>query len=75
MGLLSALITVFKQGLPVADVARTTWVGAKSMFGAILILFFAWTIGNVIGDMATGKFLSTLIQATCHHNCCRFCCS
>ncbi|MBV7299539.1 Na+/H+ antiporter NhaC family protein [Enterovibrio paralichthyis] len=62
MGLLSALITVFKQGLPVADVARTTWVGAKSMFGAILILFFAWTIGNVIGDMATGKFLSTLIQ-------------
>lgn len=62
MGLLSALITVAKQGLAVSDIARTTWIGAKSMFGAILILFFAWSIGSVIGDMATGKFLSTLIQ-------------
>lgn len=62
VGLLSALVTVIKQGIPAADIARTTWIGAKSMFGAILILFFAWTIGSVIGDMATGKFLSTLIQ-------------
>ncbi|MDD1792909.1 Na+/H+ antiporter NhaC family protein [Enterovibrio makurazakiensis] len=62
MGLFVALVTVFKQGIPVSDVAQTVWVGSKSMFGAILILLFAWTIGSVIGDMATGKFLSTLIQ-------------
>ncbi|MEZ8142194.1 Na+/H+ antiporter [Enterovibrio norvegicus FF-33] len=62
MGLLSALITVFKQRIPVPEVGQTVWIGAKSMFGAILILLFAWTIGSVIGDMATGKFLSTLIQ-------------
>ncbi|KXF81459.1 Na+/H+ antiporter NhaC family protein [Enterovibrio coralii] len=62
MGLLSALFTVFKQGLPKADIGNTMWIGAKSMFGAILILFFAWTIGSVIGDMETGKFLSSLIE-------------
>ncbi|MBE1274909.1 Na+/H+ antiporter NhaC family protein [Enterovibrio baiacu] len=62
MGLISALFTVFKQRMPVPEIGRTMWIGAKSMFGAILILFFAWTIGSVISDMETGKFLSTLIQ-------------
>lgn len=62
MGLLSALFTVFKQGLPKADIAKTLWIGGKSMFGAILILFFAWTIGTVIGHMETGKFLSSMIE-------------
>jgi len=56
------LFTVFKQGLPVAEIARTLWIGAKSMFGAILILIFAWTIGSVIGDMKTGSYLSTMAQ-------------
>ena len=32
------------------------------MFGAILILLCAWSIGSVISDMATGKYLSTLVQ-------------
>jgi tetracycline resistance efflux pump len=34
------------------------------MFGAILILFFAWTIGSVIGDMQTGSYLSSLAQGS-----------
>ncbi|EGQ8092124.1 tetracycline efflux Na+/H+ antiporter family transporter Tet(35) [Vibrio vulnificus] len=62
VGLAVALFTVFKQGLPVAEIARTLWIGAKSMFGAILILIFAWTIGSVIGDMKTGSYLSTMAQ-------------
>jgi len=53
---------VLRQRLPMADVANTLWIGAKSMFGAILILLFAWSIGSVISDMATGKYLSTLVQ-------------
>ena len=51
-----------KQKLPVADIANALWIGAKSMFGAIIILFFAWSIGSVIGDMKTGAYLSSLVQ-------------
>ncbi|MGF1746652.1 Na+/H+ antiporter NhaC family protein [Vibrio minamisatsumaniensis] len=61
VGLLVALWTVLKQKLPMADIARTMWIGASSMFGAILILVFAWTIGSVIGDMKTGAYLSSLV--------------
>lgn len=61
-GLIIALFTVFKQKLPIADISNTVWIGAKSMFSAILILIFAWTIGSVIGDMKTGAYLSSLIQ-------------
>ncbi|NOH73228.1 Na+/H+ antiporter NhaC family protein [Vibrio pectenicida] len=62
VGLTFALFTVFKQGIALGEVSRTLWIGAKSMFGAILILIFAWTIGSIIGDMNTGKYLSTLAQ-------------
>jgi len=62
VGLFSSLFTVVKQKLPIADIGKTIWIGAKSMFGAILILVFAWSIGSVIGDMETGTYLSSLIQ-------------
>ncbi|USD64355.1 Na+/H+ antiporter NhaC family protein [Vibrio sp. SCSIO 43136] len=61
-GLVAALITVVRQKLAFADIATTMWIGAKSMFGAILILFFAWSIGSVIGDMNTGAYLSSQVQ-------------
>ncbi|EKO3687381.1 Na+/H+ antiporter NhaC family protein [Vibrio metschnikovii] len=61
-GLLAALVTVFKQKMPLRDTLMTMWIGARSMFGAILILIFAWTIGSVIGDMKTGAYLSSLVQ-------------
>lgn len=53
VGLAMAFVTVLRQKLPTAEIAKTLWIGAKSMFGAILILIFAWTIGSVIGDMKT----------------------
>ncbi|AGH81859.1 Na+/H+ antiporter NhaC [Psychromonas sp. CNPT3] len=62
VGLLLALTTVFKQKLPLKEIANALLIGAKSMFGAIIILFFAWAIGSVIGDMKTGAYLSSLIQ-------------
>ncbi|WP_252589883.1 Na+/H+ antiporter NhaC family protein, partial [Enterobacter sp. JH8] len=37
-------------------------LGVKSMFGAILVLFFAWTINTIVSDMQTGKFLSSLVS-------------
>lgn len=61
-GLAVALYTVLKQQISLAEIAHTLWIGARSMFGAILILLFAWTIGSVIGDMKTGSYLSTLVQ-------------
>lgn len=63
IGLASALYTVFRQRLPATDISNTLWIGAKSMFGAILILLFAWTIGGIIGDMKTGQYLSHMAQA------------
>ncbi|MGR5061767.1 Na+/H+ antiporter NhaC family protein [Photobacterium sp. DNB22_13_2] len=62
VGFIAALIPVIRQRIPMADVSSTLWIGAKSMFGAILILLFAWSIGNVISDMATGKYLSTMVE-------------
>jgi len=61
-GLLLALLMVLRQKLPAKEVGFSLWVGAKSMFGAIIILFFAWSIGSVIGDMQTGAYLSSLVQ-------------
>ena len=62
VGFLLSLTTVFKQKLPLNEIRNAAWIGAKSMFGAITILFFAWAIGSVIGDMKTGAYLSSLIQ-------------
>ncbi|OEE79321.1 Na+/H+ antiporter NhaC family protein [Vibrio genomosp. F6] len=62
VGLVLAIVTVVRQKLPAIEIVRTMWIGARSMFGAILILVFAWTIGSVIGDMKTGTYLSSLAQ-------------
>jgi tetracycline resistance efflux pump len=62
VGLLLSLITVIKQKLAFTEIVRALWIGAKSMSGAIIILFFAWSIGTVIGDMKTGAYLSSLAQ-------------
>jgi tetracycline resistance efflux pump len=62
VGLLLSLTTAFTQKLPLADIGNALWIGAKSMLAAIIILFFAWSIGSVIGDMKTGAYLSSLVQ-------------
>lgn len=62
IGLLLALTTLFKKKHPLKEIGFALWVGAKSMFGAIIILFFAWSIGSVIGDMQTGTYLSSLVE-------------
>ncbi|OOF13111.1 Na+/H+ antiporter [Salinivibrio sp. PR932] len=61
-GLIVALAMTIKQGIGASAISKTLWVGAKSMFGAILILLFAWSIGHIIGDLQTGKYLSSLVQ-------------
>ena len=62
VGLLFSFVIVVKQKLPFSDIFNALLIGAKSMLGAIIILFFAWSIGSVIGDMQTGAYLSSLVQ-------------
>ncbi len=62
IGLVVALFTVFRQGLPMYEISKTLFIGARSMFGAILILSFAWLIGGIIKDVETGKYLSSLVK-------------
>jgi len=37
--------------------------GAKSMSGAVLILLFAWVLGDLIGELGTGEYLASLVEA------------
>ena len=62
VGLLFSFVIVIKQKIAFSLISKALWIGAKSMFGAIIILFFAWSIGSVIGDMKTGTYLSSLVQ-------------
>jgi tetracycline resistance efflux pump len=62
LGLFVALLLVLKQRMAMNVVGHALWVGAKSMFGAVLILVFAWTIGAVIKDVKTGAYLASLVQ-------------
>lgn len=42
---------------------RGVWVGAKSMAPAVLILLFAWTLADLIGEMETGEYLGSIVQS------------
>lgn len=52
---------VLNRNLSVTEYVKSYGLGAKMMSGAILILFFAWTINGVVSDMQTGKYLSSLV--------------
>lgn len=45
-----------------ADYIKAILLGFKSMSGAITILFFAWTINTIVGDVNTGKYLASLVS-------------
>nr|WP_086940229.1 Na+/H+ antiporter NhaC family protein [Thaumasiovibrio occultus] len=62
IGLLAAMYPVWRQRLPGKEVASTLRIGAQSMFGAILILLFAWSIGTIISDIQTGQYLSHIAE-------------
>lgn len=53
---------LFDRQVTLGEYARSWIVGMKSMSGAILILCFAWTINNVVGEMKTGVYLSSLVS-------------
>ncbi|TNH02170.1 Na+/H+ antiporter NhaC family protein [Testudinibacter sp. TR-2022] len=69
VGGLAALITATLCALSSKQISLKEYVsayalGIKSMFGAILVLFFAWTINTIVSDMHTGKYLSSLVSGS-----------
>lgn len=60
--IVATLCILFDRQVSVGEYFKSWLVGMKSMLGAILILFFAWTINNVVGDMKTGTYLSSLVS-------------
>ncbi|WP_386696539.1 Na+/H+ antiporter NhaC family protein [Lonepinella sp. MS14436] len=60
--IVSTLLIVVNRNVSINEYGKAWIVGIKSMLGAIAILFFAWTINKIVGDMQTGKYLSTLIS-------------
>lgn len=58
-------LCIWRDGLLSLPAYVRSWgLGVRSMFGAILILIFAWTINNVVSDMKTGVYLSHLISGS-----------
>ncbi len=64
IGLLVALGAVLRHRLDREQVVHGALSGAKSMLGAIYILVFAWVLVDVIGNLETGKYLSSLITGS-----------
>ncbi len=67
VGGLTSLVTATLCALSSKQISLKEYIqayglGVKSMFGAILVLFFAWTINTIVSDMQTGKFLSSLVS-------------
>ncbi|BFU59990.1 MULTISPECIES: Na+/H+ antiporter NhaC family protein [Rodentibacter] len=60
--IISTILIAFGRQVSLSEYVRSWGLGIKSMLGAIAILFFAWTINKIVGDMQTGKYLSSLVS-------------
>ncbi|MDC2824942.1 Na+/H+ antiporter NhaC family protein [Rodentibacter pneumotropicus] len=59
---ISTILIILDGQISFFEYARAWKLGIKSMLGAIAILFFAWTINKIVGDVQTGKYLSSLVS-------------
>ncbi|CAG9297148.1 Na+/H+ antiporter NhaC family protein [Celerinatantimonas diazotrophica] len=62
-GLLTSILFSLYLKARFSIVSRTVVKGAYSMAGAILVLFFAWTISQVIHQVNTGIYLSNIVKS------------
>ncbi|MGY4677227.1 Na+/H+ antiporter NhaC family protein [Pasteurella sp. P03HT] len=60
--MVSTLCIILDRQVNMSEYVTAWGVGIKSMLGAVLILLFAWTINNVVGDVKTGVYLSSLVS-------------
>ncbi|MGL4855324.1 MAG: Na+/H+ antiporter NhaC family protein [Plesiomonas sp.] len=62
VGLVLSIVSTLRQRVAMGEMVQALLSGMRSMLPAVYILVFAWTIGAVIKDMSTGKYLSSLVQ-------------
>ncbi|KML05077.1 MULTISPECIES: Na+/H+ antiporter NhaC family protein [Rossellomorea] len=66
IGFIVSLLFVYRQmrlnGIEGSAVGKGIAEGVKAMLPAVYILFFAWTIVTLIGELETGKYLAGLVQ-------------
>ncbi|OOF39679.1 Na+/H+ antiporter [Rodentibacter rarus] len=60
--IISTILIVLDRQVCLSEYVKAWGLGIKSMLGAIAILSFAWTINKIVGDMQTGKYLSSLVS-------------
>lgn len=70
-GLISVVVTflmymrhVAAKRLSIDTLGKGIVVGIKSMLPAIFILTFAWAISYLIGELKTGEYLASLVEAS-----------
>ena len=64
-GLVTLVVTIglsFKAKASAGQIGNGLWAGIKSMLPAIYILIFAWTIGSIISDLGTGRYLADVVE-------------
>jgi len=62
ISLVVAFLMMIGRKIPARDYRISIWAGMKSMWPAVVILLFAWTIIAVIGDMKTGDYLASFVS-------------
>ncbi|KKB41872.1 Na+/H+ antiporter NhaC family protein [Bacillus thermotolerans] len=67
VGVIVAIAMFLRQSVVLKGVETNVfgtgvWEGIKSMLPAVYILFFAWTIVTLIGDLGTGTYLAGLVE-------------
>ena len=68
LGLLAALYYYLRYTSPnprfsLGTLVQGFWAGITSMLPAISILLLAWMLGDLIGQLGTGKYLGSLVEA------------
>lgn len=60
-GLLSAALLAALAGVA-NEVPRAAWAAIRSMLVAVVILYLAWMIGAICGDLGTAPYLTVLLS-------------
>ncbi|RBW71278.1 Na+/H+ antiporter NhaC family protein [Bacillus taeanensis] len=62
VGLAVTIVIFLTKGMSAGSFGKGLWSGIKSMLPAIYILFFAWTLIEIISGLGTGKYLAGLVN-------------
>ncbi len=61
-GFILALIMGFGAGLRISESAQAAWSSLSAMGIGLVILYLAWAIGTICGDLGTAGYLSAILS-------------